>query len=633
MKAPSNPVVDPATLVPPFVVDLAKSLRSLRDIDRLDDKLFSMPPERIKELYDQLDFAQYSQYMQSYVEKHTYSPIKLTALLRINGKPFTLAKHRFFEPLFYPSPPPKMLLVCARQLGKSTHLAAQGVIQAGCTGRLRLLYLAPQFEQIRRFSHQYIKPFVHESFMRSQLTDHTCIDSVLHKTFRNGSVLWFSFALLSVERVRGIACDGIRLDEVQDLNPEFLDIIRECTSSSENRSEMYAGTSKTVDNLIEQLRLKASQAEWFIRCEACNHWNIPTLEGSGPGLGVMDMIQDEGLCCCKCKRPINAEKGQWVHKFPERAEGFPSYHVSQVISPIHYDNPRNWQTLLYKRDNVSRATFINEVLGEACDEGQRLVSRTELEAVCVLGPNDRQLAQVDISKYSDRVLGVDWGGKGTKLQSMTATAVACVGVDNKIDIVFGHVYPGMLDSVMETRDVVKMADEMRCSAIAHDVAVAGELRLSIMRDLGVPENRLANCRYSGSGQMKSMVAFMPASDINPTSYYNIDKSRLIAAVCLAIKNKMIRFPHYQSLENASGDNILHHFLAIYEETIETTYGGERRFIRRNVGMPDDFLHAVAFAVLTLWVRYPDIQPNLREYLFANDDLEAHLPDPSRMEMY
>jgi hypothetical protein len=462
--------------------------------------------------------------------------------------------------------------------------------------------------------------------MKDFLMDKNCVDSVLQKSFKNGSEIWFSFALLTVDRIRGLAVDGIRVDEIQDLNPDFLDIVRECMSASEKRSEMYAGTSKTIDNVIEQLRLQSSQAEWFMRC-GCGHWNIPTIEGSGPGLGVMEMIKPEGFSCAKCNQLLNPELGQWVHKYPERCERFPSYHVPQVIAPVHYGNAKNWRQLIMKRELMPTATFINEVLGEACDEGQRLVSQTEIQQVSVLPANSKENANT-ARRYSDRILGVDWGGKGSKFQSMTATAVACYsGGSNAIDIIFGHVFPPLMDSVIETKEVIELANMFQCTSIAHDVAVAGELRLSIMRDLGVPEGRLINCRYAGGGNMKSLIQFVPANDMNPNNYYNMDKSRVIAAICLAIKNKSIRFPQYESCTDSAGENFLLHFLAVYEETSESHFGSEKRFIKRNPGMPDDFIHAVAFAVISLWRRYPELIPNLSDEVLSDSEA-AQLADPS-----
>ena len=614
-----RPKVDLTSLAPKWVVDMASDMKSIREVDGIDDMVFAMSPEKIKEIYSKLDMGEFRRFMSTYLDNNLSSPIRLTSMLRLNGRPFTLVKHKFFEPLFYPNLPDRTLLVCARQVGKSTHIAAQGVLQAAAINRFKVLYMAPQFEQIRRFSHQYIRQFVHESYIKDTLMDKSCVDSVMQKTFKNGSELWFSFAKLSIDRLRGLSVDGIRMDEIQDLNPEFLDIVRECMSASERRSEMYAGTSKTIDNVIEQLRLQSSQAEWFMRCETCNHWNIPTLEGSGPGLGVMDMIRTEGICCAKCHRVIDPEKGFWVHKYTEKAKSFPSYHVPQVIAPVHYANPKNWKSLLLKRELVSPATFVNEVLGEACDEGQRLVSLTELKDVCVLKPNSKDNSS-EAPKYADRVLGVDWGGKGSRFQSMTAAAVACYSPAlNKIDVLFAHVFPPMMDSVLETKEVIDIANLFQCSAISHDVAVAGEVRLSLMRSVGVPDSRLINCRYAASGSIKSMLQFVPATDVNPTNYYNLDKSKVIAAVCLAIKNKNIRFPQYESLLDSAGENFMSHFLAVYEESSESMFGSERRYIRRNPGMPDDFLHAVAFAVIALWRRYPELIPNLLDEVLDGDE--------------
>jgi hypothetical protein len=515
----------------------------------------------------------------------------------------------------------------------STHMAAQGVLQAAALDRFKVLFLAPQFEQIRRFSHQYIKQFVQESFLKDMITDRTTMDSVLQKTFKNKSELFFSFALLSVERVRGLAVDAIRLDEIQDLQPDFLDIIRECMSASSRRSEMYTGTSKTVDNLIEQLRLQSSQAEWFMKCEACNHWNIPTVEGSGPGLGVGAMLGPEGLCCAKCKRLINPEKGVWIHKFPERVGFFPSYHIPQVVAPIHYANQKNWKSLLYKKEEMAPARFINEILGEACDEGQRLVSKTELETASCLNVNTLEEALKVRGRYTDVILGVDWGGKGERMQSFTAVAAMGLRPDsNRLEVFFAKVYPALMDPVEETKSVVGLFSALKGSGIAHDVAVAGEIRRSLMREIGLNEQNLFNCRYSPGMISKHFIEFKPASDVNPVSYYNIDRNRLLAAVCLSIKGKQLLFPDYESMGNEAGKNIMDHFLAIYEETTETAHGREQKFIKRNPGMPDDFLHACGFACATMWSRYEHTMPRLDEvFMDPMTSEEIDLIEPPRFD--
>jgi hypothetical protein len=48
-------------------------------------------------------------------------------------------------------------------------------------------------------------------------------------------------------------------------------------------------------------------------------------------------------------------------------------------------------------------------------------------------------------------------------------------------------------------------------------------------------------------------------------------------------------------------------------------------------MPDDFLHAVAFAVIVLWRRYPELVPNLMDSVLDGDEL-ASFGDPQAYYM-
>jgi len=345
------------------------------------------------------------------------------------------------------------------------------------------------------------------------------------------------------------------------------------------------------------------------------------------------MMGDEGLCCAKCKALLEPERGLWVHRYPERAESFPSYHVPQVICPVHYAVPKNWQSLLYKRDEMAPARFINEVLGESCDEGQRLVSKPELERAACLNQNTLEEATKLIGRYQDIILGVDWGGKGERLQSFTAVSVMGIRPDtNCLEVIYAKVFPALMDPVIETKEVVSLFSGFRASGLAHDVAVAGEVRRSIMTQMGMDPSRLFNCRYAAGQATRNLIDFKPASDVNPVNYYNIDRNRLLAAVCLAVKCGQLKFPNYESLSNKVGKNILDHFLAVYEETTETIGGSEKRFIRRNAGMPDDFLHATGFACSSAWSRHPHTMPRLETTFFDPiSEQELYRLDPPKVD--
>lgn len=95
----------------------------------------------------------------------------------------------------------------------STTIAARGILLANCISDLKILYVTPLYEQVRRFSNNYVRPFIDRSPLRKLWTNTDTDKSVLQRSFRNYSSMLFSFALLDTERIRGIATDLLFADE------------------------------------------------------------------------------------------------------------------------------------------------------------------------------------------------------------------------------------------------------------------------------------------------------------------------------------------------------------------------------------------------------------------------------------
>jgi hypothetical protein len=89
----------------------------------------------------------------------------------------------------------------------STSLAAQGVLFSNCIPYFSTLFLTPLFEMIRRFSQNYVAPFIETSPVGKLFTDEKTINNVLQRSFKNRSQMIFSFAYLDAERTRGISAD------------------------------------------------------------------------------------------------------------------------------------------------------------------------------------------------------------------------------------------------------------------------------------------------------------------------------------------------------------------------------------------------------------------------------------------
>lgn len=144
--------------------------------------------------------------------RQTLVPL-LPLLLSLKGKPYTLENHFPFEPFFRTRIAKATLLKTGRQVSKSTSLAAQGVVLSNCIPYFSTLYVTPLFEQIRRFSQNYVRPFIETSPVTKLFSGTTTTNSVLQKTFHNHAQMLFSFAFLDAERTRGVPADCVNIDE------------------------------------------------------------------------------------------------------------------------------------------------------------------------------------------------------------------------------------------------------------------------------------------------------------------------------------------------------------------------------------------------------------------------------------
>ncbi len=554
----------------------------------------------------------------------------LPLLLQLKGQPYDLEDYFPFEPLFRTHMPRQLLLKTGRQVAKSTSLAARGVVFSNARPYTSTLYVTPLFEMIRRFSHNYVRQFIETSPARRLFSSAKTMNSVLQRTFKNGSAMYFSYAFLDAERTRGIPADENDIDEVQDMNYDFLQIIHETLSGSPLGLRRYAGTPKSLDNSIEKLWQDSSQAEWMIHCQqpGCNYWNVPSLSHD-----LYDMIgpwhrgisnECPGVICAECGKPLNPRIGRWVHAHRERRDTFPGYHVPQIIMPLHYANHEKWDILVGKqggRNNTTPTTFLNEVCGESCDSGAKLVTETDLKLAANL-PWKRKAPEVipHLGRYTRRILAVDWGGGGGRLTnsakkageqmrmrtSYTTLAVLGLLPNGNIDVIWGHRSLRTHDFEYEARLCVEALGLFRCSHIAHDYSGAGEGRLVLLYQSGIPPSNIINIRYHGTGH--AAMAFHEPGPDNPHAWYSLDKSFSLVTTCLCIKHGILHFFQYD-YESADNAGLLHDFLALIEEKVDSRIGTAVYTIVRNPNMPDDFAQSVNIGCATFWwmqKRWPNI---------------------------
>jgi hypothetical protein len=536
----------------------------------------------------------------------------LPLLLNLKGDPYTLDRYFPFEPFFRTRTPRKTLLKTGRQVSKSTSLASQGIVHSNCSPYYSTLYIAPLYETIRRFSQNYIRPFIETSPVRSLFVSAKTINSVLQRTFLNHSQMLFSFAFLDAERTRGVSADENSYDEIQNLDKDFIPIIRETMSGSRyGGRESFAGTPLSLENTIESLWLDSSQAEWLIRCTHCTTSGYPTMNIPALAYHLDKMIgpwredistKKPAVICHKCGGILYPQTGRWVHAFPDRRWTFAGYHVPQIIMPMHYGDPEKWSALLAKRmgkGNTPVNVFYNEVCGESYDTGSRVLTLTELRAAANLPwSNTVDQAKTQIHNYIHRVLTCDWGGGGEDGVSYTKMAVLGMLPDGKIHCLWGHQSLQPHDHLHEAKLVLAALNKFQCHAFVHDYTGAGSLRETFVVQAGWPIERVIPIAYQRAAS-GDIMTWHEATDQHPRDYWIADKSRSLMYTCAYIKMGWLRF-FKDDYEDADNQGLLRDFLALVDEKVDSRTARDMFLITRDPNMSDDFAQAVNMGCCALW---------------------------------
>jgi len=321
----------------------------------------------------------------------------ISKLIHLDGQPFSFQGRSYLLPI-YNTPSPRKLLMCGRQVEKTTMLANEIIISSVIQPYYKTLYVSPSHSQTRAFSNQKLKPWITDSPIISKYFQSSKISQqVFERGFTNGSLCFLRSAFLTADRVRGLSSYMLCLDELQDLLTSNIPVIEECLSHAPNPVEIMSGTPKSLENPIQLYWEGSSQCEWLVPCErhTPTYWNY--LDEHNIGL--------EGCICKKCGGAINPQKGQWIAFSGER--DIMGYRISQLMVPW-YQEPKKWKELVWKRENLSKGSLYNECLGISYDSASKPITRADLVSCC--STKHQFFAQP--TPWTNRVeifAGIDWG--------------------------------------------------------------------------------------------------------------------------------------------------------------------------------------------------------------------------------
>jgi len=523
--------------------------------------------------------------------KRTLAPF--LPMLFLDGKPLSFKYHYPMLPFFKLKRPRRTVFMCGRQEGKSVSLAAGGILRSRAIPYYYTLFVQPRFDQIKRFSNTYVSAMFNDSPFRNMLLDTQREQSIKQRSLSNGSSMYFSYAFLSPDASRGICASELAIDEVQDINAEFIPILASTMDAQTKYGfHMYSGTPKEPGNTLNQAFLKSSQAHYHVFCDHCNYENIPNADNH-----IYRMIGKNCPICAKCGKPLDIRISKYIHHYPDRRSSYEGYHIPQIIHPLHALFPAKWAELRYKMENWSHDKFANEILGLPAENTFKPITEAELRDACSDRPNNMAYAVTMAKKASISAQGTDWSGFGADNTSTTCTCIAAQFPNTDIlDILYLERLPTGTTPQKEAVAVRNIFHNFAATHFAHDNSGAGVIREALASQMGIPGNRMVPFTIVSAPARKAIIELYQPPNGGPSSF-TIDKTRSLMVLYAMIKARKIRFPSWESCKY-----LLKDLMNIEQETREMPRGSDLLIMNRTEGTTDDMAHAINFASSALWYR-------------------------------
>ena len=494
---------------------------------------------------------------------------------------FSFEGRRYLLPV-YDIDARNMLLMCGRQVEKTTTLGNRTLVYSLQRPFFKSLYVSPTQTQTETFSRDRLESPITQSprmqpFIRNP-------QNVLLKRFKTNAEITLRYAYLSADRTRGIRADLLCIDELQDVLLDIIPIMEECLSHSPYKMKLYAGTPKSLDNTISYYWEEYStKNEWVIPCDHCppeaGRWNV---------VG-MDNIGKKHLICTRCGNQIYPEhpQAQWAAmrspewlKNPPIENPFHGFHIPQLITSW-----LEWGDILDKLRRYPPAQFYNEVLGLGYDYSTKLVDRDALIGNC--DPNRKM---DDGVKWKGRIpvfMGIDWGGGGELGNSYTLVTIGGY-IKDRFTILYAKRYEGTesaSDYIMAS--IKRLINEWKVVLVGTDHGGGYMQNDDLIRTFGI--KRIFRYQY-----VKTKKIYYDAH----LSRWMVNRTEVLMAFVNAInRGDTFTFPRWEEFETPFGTD----YLAVHGEFNESN---ETMTITRSPGTTDDSLHSLAYCFLASMIKHP-----------------------------
>ena len=498
---------------------------------------------------------------------------------------FDFSERRYLKDV-YDCQADNILLMCGRQVEKSTTLANKALSYTCLIPHFKVLYVSPSSTQTKEFSKTRIKEMLEtcptlKTFYPSKLTD-----NIFEKKAKNRSAITLRYAFLNADRCRGLSADMIAYDEFQDLLLDNIPVIAEASSHSPFRWSLLSGTPKSQDNPIQYYwQTYSTMNEWAVPCERHGtndpstwHWNILDVANIGT----------KSLICDRCHKQIFAGHplAQWVRTGnpDETLDMYEGFRIPQLMVPWI-----SWKDILSKRKSYSEAKFYNEVLGRSFDSGQRPLTRRDVYDNCdpSLELNAEFIKKIK-SKIGSRAVyaGIDWGQDSN--QSYTVLTLGAY-IDDRFTIFFAHQFRGNeAEPHEQMKKIIKIIKRFNVRRVGVDYGGGYWPNDELLRTFG--KHRILRYQYSNP---KEIMKYDTGK-----GRMMVHRSEVMAMVFNAIKRRNVfRFPRWKDFNRPFAADMLAIFSEYNERTRMTDY-------KKSPNMTDDAFHSLTYCFLASLVENP-----------------------------
>lgn len=483
---------------------------------------------------------------------------------------------RQWMPALFDTPKRKRLWKMSRQVGKSTGGAAEGTTRCATIPNFKILYVAPVYDQVSKFSKDRVDAIIESSpLIQSQVGTP---DNETEKKFKKGGKYYMAWAKHRPDNIRGVTADMVHYDEVQDQDLEEIEpVINEvCFTSQLYNLRLYTGTPKSLANGIEKKWQESDQREWLVRCG--RHDPAKWIR-----LGIRN-IGKRGPVCHACGNLLDVSQGQWVKHSEGKIAGFHVHQLNLKISHMIMQDGEwvphqpSWNEIIEKLEDNPEAKFLNEVLGESADTADVTLTEAHLKSAANA---DVSIHKEPLAKWTDGQMfaGIDWG------HGDAATALV-IGrfIDGYFQVLFCKKYTGkQCDPDYAVPDIAHICKKWRVQRIHCDHG-GGFAMTQDMRDIfgkKVTANIWSTSAKAADRKWKTDDVKVPRLTLN--------KPEAIAQVLRNIRKCDIRLPKWEEFKDGFSQDLLN----VRRELVEKRNGEQReRYVKAG---HDDLFHALCYA--------------------------------------